>query len=181
MLCIIMERVLLKAVSWVFPKFTILLAMLCAFAPDLARSFDLSEARRDGELVRQALTLGGDGDWDAAQNLVAKSHPVVRDIVLWRKLRARKGTVEEYRDFRSRRTNWPGSDSLAAMYGFPVTGTSRATPRLSGAPAESFKAYRAQERADNYEEAETLLIAASASRATVGVWAAASSSMWMNW
>ena len=147
----------------------ILLFSIAAIVP--ARAFDLNEVRRDGQLVAQALSMGAGGDWEAAQALVAGQHPVVRDIVLWRKLRARKGTADEFRDFASRRLDWPGAKSLGAVYGVYVGGGGGGarTGSLSGAPAESYAAFRAAQRKDEYETAEQLIIAASASRASLGV------------
>ncbi|HET7410066.1 MAG TPA: lytic transglycosylase domain-containing protein, partial [Paracoccaceae bacterium] len=77
-----------------------------------ARAFDLASAQADGRLVAQALAAGERGDWAAAQAMVARADPLVRDIVLWRKLRDDAGTPAEFGDFVSRRASWPGQEIL---------------------------------------------------------------------
>jgi soluble lytic murein transglycosylase len=86
------------------------LAFVFLAAP--AQAFDLASARQDGRLVAQALARGEAGDWAGAQAMVARSDPLLRDIVLWRKLRDGAGTFAEFSDFVSRRASWPGQEIL---------------------------------------------------------------------
>ncbi len=132
-----------------------------------AGALEIGELKADGLIVAEALQLGADGDWEAAHALVAGRHPVVQDIVVWRKLRAGKGTEEEFAAYRSRRADWPGGDALGRVFGYRSGGGSGGG--LSGPAAESYAAFRRAQRADEYEEAEALLIAASSSRAALGV------------
>ncbi|MEM9044440.1 MAG: lytic transglycosylase domain-containing protein [Pseudomonadota bacterium] len=81
-----------------------------------AQALDLSEAERSGVLVREALALGKNGDWEAAQSRVSGADLLIRDIVLWRKLRASAGTVAEYNAYIARRPDWPGQTQLKAIY-----------------------------------------------------------------
>ena len=97
-----------RATSRLLPRIAILLLAILLIPPKPATALDLQEMRRDGDLVAQALALGGGGDWEAAATLVAQSHPVVQDIVLWRKLRAGEGSVDEYAAYVARRPEWPG-------------------------------------------------------------------------
>lgn len=96
-----------------------------------AHALDLAQAERDGRLVAQALQLGGRGNWPGAQAMVSRADPLVRDIVLWRKLREGAGSPAEYSDFVSRRASWPGQDVLRGI----VLGGSARAPMGVAAPS----------------------------------------------
>jgi soluble lytic murein transglycosylase len=98
-----------RSVLFVIPAF---LAILLATSP--ASALDIDRARADGQVLREALAAGERGDWAAAEAMArARGDLVLQDIVLWRKLRARAGTVAEYQSFVARRGTWPGLDHLA--------------------------------------------------------------------
>jgi hypothetical protein len=110
------------------------------FTAPPANALDLAEARAAGLIVAEALALGGDGDWAGAEAVARRSPDlVVRDIVLWRKLRAGAGSVTEYQSFATRRGTWPGQDHLAAAVFGNRPGP--ATDGPSGAAAENWKQF----------------------------------------
>ncbi|MEM9371694.1 MAG: hypothetical protein AAGA26_11110, partial [Pseudomonadota bacterium] len=90
--------------------------ILLSFIGIPAAALDLNEARENGWLVAEALDVGSSGDWSAAEQMVAGEDAVIRDIVLWRKLRANKGTYDEYEAYRGRRGTWPGQSQLEDIY-----------------------------------------------------------------
>ena len=146
-------------------------AILAGTTPP-AQAFTLQQAQIDGLLVREALALGAGGDWDDAQASVAGADQVVQDIVLWRKLRAGKGSAAEYNDYISRRATWPGGEILAGV----VLGRSqrRSGSDLAGLARENWQAFRSAQRNASSEEADQVLIQASASLEGLGdpaVWA----------
>ncbi len=105
-------RILALSIAFVFSGF---------LTTSQANTLDLAEARAGGAVVAAALSFGEKGDWAGAQAVAARSSdPVVRDIVLWRKLRAGAGTMAEYEAFTARRAGWPGQEALALA----VTGAS---------------------------------------------------------
>ncbi|MEM9781328.1 MAG: transglycosylase SLT domain-containing protein [Pseudomonadota bacterium] len=120
-------------------------------------ALDLQAAQRHGDVVREALDAGESDDWQAAEALAATSgDPVVRDIVLWRKLRAGAGSVAEYQSFIARRSDWPGQDQLRTS----VLGT-RSGPtnirQLSGEALARWRRFdRLYDRRD-WDEAEIYL------------------------
>ncbi|GMG84332.1 lytic transglycosylase domain-containing protein [Paralimibaculum aggregatum] len=122
---------------------TIILTILTLIAPlttAMAAALDLAEAQRQGAVLREALALGADGDWPAAEARVAAvSDPLLADIVLWRKLRAGAGTQGEYRAYAARRANWPGHEQLRkAVLGEVPPARSAG---LSGEAAENWRAF----------------------------------------
>ncbi|MEM7498259.1 MAG: lytic transglycosylase domain-containing protein [Pseudomonadota bacterium] len=134
-----------------------------------AVAFDLDEAERHGDTVRAALDRGADGDWAGAEALAARGgDAVVRDIVLWRKLRAGEGTMAEYQSFTSRRGSWPGQDQLAKA----VLGARRESPSrygaLHGQAAENWAQFSRLWKARRYDEAERFLDRVSSSAQTLG-------------
>jgi len=133
-----------------------------------ANTLDLAEARAGGAILAEALSLGEQGDWGAAQAAVARSpDPVIRDIVLWRKLRAGAGTLAEYHGFVARRSSWPGQEILARV----VTGESSASQSdgLTGAAQENWQRMSRLWRRDKYDQAEELLAQVSTDRHKLGV------------
>lgn len=138
-----------------------------------ARALDLGQAQSDGTLVAEALALGEDGDWDAAQQMVANADQLVRDIVLWRKLRAGDGSVGEYQGYISRRGNWPGGEILAGVvYGRSSGGSGGGG--LAGPAASNWQAFSKLWRGRDYEEAEIFLLGITADANALGdpkVWA----------
>ncbi|HUS54898.1 MAG TPA: lytic transglycosylase domain-containing protein [Thermohalobaculum sp.] len=152
-------RILAFSIAFVLPIFVI--------APK-AGALDLADARAAGAVVAEALELGENGDWAGAEALAARSPDlVVRDIVLWRKLRAKAGSVAEYQSFITRRGTWPGLKSLATA----VVGE-RAQPereRPVGAAAANWKAFGKLWRGKKYDGAEKLLAEISTDRHKLGV------------
>jgi soluble lytic murein transglycosylase len=152
-------RVLAFSIAFVLPIF---------FTTFKAGALDLAEARAAGAVVAEALELGEKGNWTGAEAVAARSPDlVVRDIVLWRKLRARAGSVAEYQSFATRRGTWPGQESLAeAVFG------NRATPEPdgpAGAAAANWKQFGKLWRGDKLDAAETLLMQITADRHQLGV------------
>ncbi|MEM8790369.1 MAG: lytic transglycosylase domain-containing protein [Pseudomonadota bacterium] len=98
------------------PGLFLSLVLITAFPLDPARALDLARAQSDGNIVREALRVGAAGDWDAAQAVVAGQEQLLRDIVLWRKLRREAGSVAEYSAYISRRPTWPGRTQLENIY-----------------------------------------------------------------
>ncbi|MEM6974175.1 MAG: lytic transglycosylase domain-containing protein [Pseudomonadota bacterium] len=147
------------------------LAALMATTPATAvpgDAVDLESARRHGEIVRAALTAGEDGDWPAAEALAASSgDAVVRDIVLWRKLRAGAGTIAEYQSFVARRSDWPGQDQLRRA----VLGERSGPTGLRQMTGPALQRWRRFDRLyDNrdWDEAEVYLAEISTSAANLG-------------
>ena len=157
----------------VLPAFLALMVIaLAAFTSLPARALDMEQAQREGALISEALEIGAGGNWGEAQALVAASDPVLRDLVLWRKLRAGKGTVEEYQGYASRRADWPGGDILRrVVYN---EGRSSASSGLSGLARENWREFSRLFKARRYEEAETFIMQVSVSPDALGepgVWA----------
>ncbi|MEM7505266.1 MAG: lytic transglycosylase domain-containing protein [Pseudomonadota bacterium] len=143
--------------------------MLCAWAASapFAAAIDLEQARQQGWQVASALELGGSGDWFAAEASVADADPVVRDIVLWRKLRAGEGSLGEYNAYIARRSLWPGQKQLAEVMGQPFF-TPR-TPGLSGLAADNYGDFRGLYNARKYDEAAVFLDAITGRIDNLGV------------
>lgn len=157
----------LWALSWLL---CLSLAVAVLAPPRSAAAFTLEEAQRDGLLVREALALGAGGDWASAEALVAGADLLVRDIVLWRKLRAGQGTPEEYEAYIARRSTWPGGEILRRV----VRGRAPRASDLTGPAAENYALFRRTLRSRDYPAAEALLIEYSANPAGLGepsVWA----------
>lgn len=154
------------------------LAHLCAFLIVLlvaalpARALDLEQAAADGRRVSQALSIGARGDWRAAQAAVADADPLVRDIVLWRKLRRGAGSSDEYRDFVARRASWPGLEYLDGA-GRANPGVI-AQPTVTGDAAVHWRNFAGAVSRRDYPAAENILLRVTGSPATLGapgVWA----------
>ncbi|MEM6488101.1 MAG: lytic transglycosylase domain-containing protein [Pseudomonadota bacterium] len=145
-----------------------LTAAVVALAALPAAAFDLAEAEAEGALVRVALAAGEDGRWDEAQALVAGATPLVRDIVLWRKLRSGAGSVREYQSFVTRNPDWPGQSTLASK----VLGDRPASPSSRGAlVGETLERWRRFDRLYDrrqWDEAEVYLADISTSEAALG-------------
>lgn len=123
-------------------RFCLLAVAIAALALP-ARAFELAQARQEGQLVKQALRLGDAGDWAAAETMVANADQLVRDIVLWRKLRDGAGTIAEYRDFAPRHADWPGQDILRrVVLGISDSGSSGVY--VTNAAGEALDALRDQ-------------------------------------
>ncbi|MGR3715871.1 MAG: lytic transglycosylase domain-containing protein [Thermohalobaculum sp.] len=144
------------------------------FTTSQANTLDLAEARAGGAVVAAALSFGEKGDWAGAQAVAARSSdPVVRDIVLWRKLRAGAGTMVEYEAFIARRASWPGQEVLARV----VTGASAGpdkSDRLAGAAAANWQRMSRLWRRDRFDQAERLLAKITGDRHKLGapaIWA----------
>jgi soluble lytic murein transglycosylase len=146
--------------------------LLAAFflAASPARALDLGQAQRDGRLVAQALAIGARGDWPAAQAAVAGADLLVRDIVLWRKLRSGNGTPEEHRDFLSRRGSWPGLQYLRGGSGGDRGVV--AQPVMTGEAAVRLRDFAGAINRRDYFAAENILLHATASPLTLGAPAA---------
>ena len=132
-----------------------------------ASALDLPRAKTDGLRLSEALSLGASGDWGEAEAIVSGYDQLMRDIVLWRKLRAGEGTVGEYRAYVSRRPSWPGRTILEQVVYNERGG--RSGPRLEGSAAEGWRAFSRLYKARQYEEAEDYLISVSRGAASLGV------------
>lgn len=128
--------------------------LIVAFSAIQAVALDIEKARRDAGLLAQALELGASGNWQGAQSLVAGTDDVMRDIVLWRKLRAGEGSWTEYQGYTARRPNWPGQTQLKKIFGIEEGGGG---PVLSGIARDSYNAFRKLYGAKKYDEAAVYL------------------------
>ncbi len=137
-----------------------------------AGAIDIAQAERDGLLIEEALALGANGKWRAAEAAVADGDLLLQDIVLWRKLRAGEGTVREYQSFVSRRGTWPGQDILAeVVMGERRPGTGRG---IRGSAAEAYRQFRSAMKRDRYAQAEKIILQRSTGEEALGspeVWA----------
>ncbi len=151
--------------------FAVLFVALMMFSRPVT-ALDMQQAERDGQMVAEALSLGARGDWGSAQQFLAGSDRLLQDIVLWRKLRAGKGSAVEYQDYLSRRGSWPGHTQLRqVVYGERVGGGSAS---LSGDARENWRSFSRAFKRRQYEQAGEILRAASTSAAALGapeVWA----------
>ncbi|MEM7529498.1 MAG: lytic transglycosylase domain-containing protein [Pseudomonadota bacterium] len=139
-----------------------------------AAAFDLAEAQRDGALVRSALDMGARGDWAGAQALAAQSRDaVVQDIVLWRKLRAGDGSVNEYQSYATRRGTWPGQSQLAEAVLGARAGSPSRFGALNGQASENWQAFSRLWKRRDYDAAERFLdrINSPAAMGDPGRWA----------
>jgi soluble lytic murein transglycosylase len=134
-----------------------------------ARALDLAEAQRSSAVLAEALAAGGRGDWTTAEAIAARGDdPVLSDIVLWRKLRAGKGTAAEYQAFTARRGTWPGQEDLTrAVFGSTLP-SQRSDAGFSGPPAERWRKFGAYWRRKNYDQAEGYLAGFTADPAALG-------------
>jgi hypothetical protein len=134
-----------------------------------SNALDLAEARGGGQSLALALASGDRGDWAGAEAIAARTgDPVFKDIVLWRKLRARAGTVPEYQSFISRRSTWPGRDALAqAVLGQPVAPERPEIP-LTARAAENWRKFSGMWRARKYDDAEAYLSSVTGDVAALG-------------
>lgn len=148
------------------------LFLISAYAAGTAHAVDLDRAQRDGQIVAEALSIGSGGDWGAAEDYVVDADQLVRDIVLWRKLRSGNGSAGEYQDYLSRRGSWPGHEQLReVVYGERSGGGGAG---LSGNSAENWRKFSRLWKRRNYEEASVFLREVSTSRDALGapeVWA----------
>jgi len=143
--------------------------LVAILIPAGARALDLAEARASGAVLAGALARGGQGDWAGAAALAGRSgDPVMRDLVLWYKLRAGAGSAGEYREFVARRGNWPGQEYLARRVFGPLFPPPRPQRQLSGAPARRWGEFRALIQRDSYDEAGVYLASFTADAATLG-------------
>ena len=131
------------------------IAALALLAPR-AEALDLAGARADGALVAQALAFGARGDWAAAEARAARGDALVRDIVLWRKLRAGQGSLAEYERFIRRRGDWPGQDHLARAV-HEVLPPERPAPSLPERGLKNWRAFDAAWDRRDYDAAARLL------------------------
>jgi len=146
-------------------------ACLAVFVLSLAAlpsaAFELGDAERKGAVLADALDLGAQGDWDAAEARVASEQdPVLSDIVLWRKLRAGDGSIAEFRSYVSRRSNWPGEKQLRrAVFGPSAGGKGTA---LSGRAAKNWRQFDSLNRKRKYDQAEQFLGQVTGARENLG-------------
>ncbi len=144
-----------------------LCVLLCLSAAALpARALDLDQAAHDGRQVAEALSIGARGDWQAAQASVAGADPLVRDIVLWRKLRRGAGTPAEFADFTARRGTWPGLQYLDGS-GDDEPGVVP-QPAVTGEAAVHWRDFSGAISRRDYAAAESILLQVTGSPATLG-------------
>ncbi|MEM1298199.1 MAG: lytic transglycosylase domain-containing protein [Pseudomonadota bacterium] len=137
-----------------------------------ARALEMGAAQRDGALISEALEIGAGGDWGAAQQMVASSDQLLRDIVVWRKLRSGNGSLDEYQGYASRRGDWPGGDILRRVVF--NEGRSSASAGLFGAARENWRQFSRLFKGRQYEQAEAFIIEVSTGPDALGdpgVWA----------
>ncbi|MEM0923908.1 MAG: lytic transglycosylase domain-containing protein [Pseudomonadota bacterium] len=133
-----------------------LMAVLISLSLHLpAHALDLNTTRQQAWLLAEALEIGADGDWPGAEAKVAGSDAVLRDIVLWRKLRAGQGGYDEYRSYIARRPLWPGQTQLAKVMG--EGSFSAGAPSLGGLAAENYAEFRRLYNSKRYDEAAVWL------------------------
>jgi len=154
--------------------FSMAFVFTCFFTTFQANALDLAEARVNGAIVAEALSLGERDDWAGAQAAAARaSDPVISDIVLWRKLRAGAGTMAEYDAYTLRRAGWPGQEALARVV-FGESSGAAVSNGLSGAAAANWKSFAKLMRRDKYDAAEALLAKITGERRKLGkpeIWA----------
>lgn len=91
-------RILLK------PAVVLLLSLFV-----FVNSVGAQSLQADGATLAKAIALAEADDWAGAESAARKiKDPVGADIILWRKLRASKGTWGEYQSFLKRNPDWPG-------------------------------------------------------------------------
>ena len=134
----------------------VFLTLACSL-PGPARALDLAAARSGGAVLAQALKLGERRDWPGAERVAAQSgDPLIRDLVLWQKMRSGAGSMAEFRAFAGRHPEWPGLDTLERI----VSGGSaprRDELRPTGAAAANWAEFSRLWRADRYDAAAELL------------------------
>ncbi|MEM7057682.1 MAG: transglycosylase SLT domain-containing protein [Pseudomonadota bacterium] len=150
----------------------LLLGFIVAWTPIPTQALNLNQAQQDGFLISEALSIASSEGWEAAQAHVAGADPLIQDIVLWRKLRAGRGTVDEYNGYIRRRPDWPGGEILGDV----VLGRDRGSSAnsLFGVAAENWGAFARQMRRNNFEEAEAILLPITSNPGNLGnpeVWA----------
>ncbi|WP_368185303.1 lytic transglycosylase domain-containing protein [Aestuariibius sp. HNIBRBA575] len=64
--------------------------------------------------LSSAFSAADNDDWDRASTLANAHGESARDVMMWTRLRAGKGTFAEAEEFLSRHPNWPGLDRLRA-------------------------------------------------------------------
>jgi len=137
--------------------FSLAICLVILFGPSRATALDINEARRDGAVLAESLRIAETSGWAAAEAHVAgRGDALLADIVLWRKLRAGRGTEAEYHAFVARRPGWPGLDHLASA----VLGRSAADvlgPGMSAAALQNWRAFDRHWSRRDYDEAERLL------------------------
>ena len=147
-------------------------ALLCFCVAGAAQALDLNKAQSDGALLESALEQGARGNWNDAQAMVSTADPLIQDIVLWRKLRAGKGSDAEFNTYVNRRPTWPGQDALRrAIYG---GSSGRSASGLSGEALSNWRSFSRAYKRRKYEDAEAQLVAITGSRQALGapeVWA----------
>lgn len=62
----------------------------------------------DSAALQEAMSAISKGDWEEAAEAAELSGDIALDIVEWHRLRAGRGTWDEYRAFLARRPDWPG-------------------------------------------------------------------------
>lgn len=78
---------------------------LCAPVPKPA-------AAEDAAALAAALAAAQAQNWDQAEAEARLAGPIGFDVIEWQRLRAGAGTFEDYADFATRRSEWPGMELL---------------------------------------------------------------------
>lgn len=142
-------------------------AMLSVAIAAGAGAADLTTLQRQASQLDAALDRGDRGDWPGAEaQAAATGDPLISDIVLWRKLRAGRGTAAEYNALVARR-DLPGQSQLAkAVFGSDPD--ARYRPPLSGRAAANWNQFSAQYTRRDYDSAARLLDEISSAEAGLG-------------
>ncbi|MEM9138434.1 MAG: transglycosylase SLT domain-containing protein [Pseudomonadota bacterium] len=149
----------------------LLFAMVAGLSAFPVRAFDLSQVQRDGALVEEALSIAASTGWSDAQTFVAEADPIVQDIVLWRKIRAGRASVEERAAYAARRPGWPVDDDLRP---FSASGRAPSASSLIGEASTHWAAFAKAMRRDDYIAAEDVLLPITGDKTKLGnprVWA----------
>ncbi len=88
------------------------LALGVALAPALAPTAAPADQATETAAFTQALAAADAGKWDQATALAANAGMPAADVIEWERLRAAKGTLDDYVAFLARRPDWPGLSYL---------------------------------------------------------------------
>ncbi len=67
-----------------------------------------ADTLQQAAFLAEAYTARDEGNWEEARARARAAGPIAADIMEWHRLRAGKGSFDEYRDFLRRNADWPG-------------------------------------------------------------------------